>query len=397
MMKNLLVMAAMLSMSFAFVGCSNKDLYEDGAEEKAKQVETVAKYQDAFVSHFGAVASNQCWDFTQPSVQSVMTRAGSEVTWTQTQLGQQKNYPHIAADYEEARSLAESNEVPLVEWPFEYAEINLYPFYGHAKGKYTYFFLGLNDNYLKINVKDDKWYSLWSKAKGTENLNFNTYRHINTTNASNVEWWIGCAEPNFNNDLSTVTKYNLTKCKCFNVNGHTYVAFDCNNDKDYTDLICWVEDITPSKRYMVEDLGEYSDFDFNDIVFDVRPKSGKKNQYECLVRALGGTLDVTIKVGDTEWKKSKVYKDVTQMLNTLDPDYGEVLARFDVKKWVPKENKVSVTVEGKNGAMVLPFPKDGEIPFMVAVSVGKEWSKEYVDVRNLGWFTSPNEIAQGDE
>ena len=58
---------------------------------------------------------------------------------------------------------------------------------------------------------------------------------------------------------------------------------------------------------------------------------------------------------------------------------------------------MSVTVEGKNGAMVLPFPKDGEIPFMVAVSVGKEWSKEYVDVRNLGWFTSPNEIAQGDE
>lgn len=386
----MLTMTAMLSLSVFFVSCSKTDLYEEGAAEKAKQAETVAKYKESFVQHFGEVSPTQCWDFTQSSAQGARTRGTSAQPWVQSQMGQMKNYPHIAADYEEARRLAESNEVPLVEWPYENAEINLYPFYGHAQGKYTYFFLGLNDKYLNINVTNDNWYSLWSKATGTENLNFNTYRHINTTNASGINWWIGCAEPNFNNKMEKVTKYALEKCKCFIVNNHTYVAFDCNHDNDYTDLICWVEDITPSKRYMVEDLGGSADFDFNDIVFDVRPKSGKKNQYECLVRAMGGTLDFTIKVGDTEWTKSKDF-DFTKMYNTQNPDYGEVLARFDVKNWVPKDNKVSVTVEGKNGVFILPFPQDGEIPYMVAVSVGKEWSEEFVDVRDLGWFTSPND------
>jgi len=390
MKKNLLTMTAMLSMSVFFVSCSKTDLYEEGAAEKAQQSETVAKYKEAFVKHFGEIAPNQSWDFTQSFGQAARTRGAKAATWTQKQLGQQKNYPHIAQDYAEAMELAASNDVPVVEWPYEYAEINLYPFYGHAKGKYTYFFLGLDNNYININVKDDKYYSLWTKAAGTENLNFNSYRYINTYEASGFNWWIGCAEPGFTpRDMSKVTKYDLVNCKCFIVNNHTYVAFDCNGDNDYTDLICWVEDITPSKRYMVEDLGGDSDFDFNDIVFDVRPKSGKKNQYECLVRAMGGTLNFTIKVGTTEWTKSKDF-DYAIMYNTQDPDYADVLARFEVNGWDVKQNKVEVTVEGKNGKFILPFPEDGTVPFMMAVSVAKNWSKEFVSVRDLGWFITPD-------
>lgn len=393
MKKLLLSMTAILSLGMAVVSCSKSDLYEEGAAEKAQQAETVAKYKEAFVKHFGEIAPNQSWDFTQSFGQGARTRGANDPTWTQKQYGQQKNYPHIAQDYEEAMNLAASSDVPVVEWPFEYAEINLYPFYSQAKGKYTYFFLGLNNNELHVNAKDDKYYSLWTKASGTENLNFNTYRHINTYDKSGFQWWIGCAEPNFKNDMSKVTKYNLVNCKCFIVNEHTYVAFDCNDDNDYRDLICWVEDITPSKRYMVEDLGGDSDFDFNDIVFDVRPKSGKKNKYECLVRAMGGTLDFTLKVGNTTWKKSKDFT-VTEMYNTKNPDYADVLARFDVDGWVPSQNKVEVTVEGKNGQFILPFPEDGTVPFMMAVSVAKNWSEEFKSVMDLNWFITPDEVDE---
>ena len=424
MKKLLLSMTAILSLGMAVVSCSKTDLYEEGAAEKAQQAETVAKYKEAFVKHFGEIAPNQSWDFTQSFGQGARTRGANDPTWTQLDNGHQKNYPHIKDDYQQAIELAASNDVPVVEWPYEYAEIKLYPFYGHGDGKYAFFFLGLDTNkkYLSVNLKDNKYYSLWTKALGTENLNFNSHRHINTYGKSGFQWWIGCAEPNYKNDMSKVTKYNLVNCKCFIVNGHTYVAFDCNNNNDYTDLICWVEDITPSKRYMVEDLGGDSDFDFNDIVFDVRPKAatvapagpgprgpqapqpaGKK--YECLVRAMGGTLDFTIKVGGhkearsgewkdyTTWSKGKDFT-VTKMYNTEDPDYADVVASFEITEWDVNQNLVEVTVEGKTGQFILPFPEDGTVPFMMAVSVAKNWSKEFVSVRDLGWFITPDEVEE---
>lgn len=418
-------MTAILSLGMAVVSCSKTDLYEEGAAEKAQQAETVAKYKEAFVKHFGEIAPNQSWDFTQSFGRGARTRGANDPTWTQPHMGQAKNYPHIKNDYQQAMELAASSDVPVIEWPYEYAEINLYPFYAHGDGKYAYFFFGLDNNEFHINAKDNKYYSLWNQAKtyGTETFNFNTYRHINTYDATGFQWWIGCANANYNNDMSKVTKYDLVYCKCFIVNEHTYVAFDCNDDKDYTDLICWVEDITPSKRYMVEDLGGDSDFDFNDIVFDVRPKAatvapagpgprgpqapqpaGKK--YECLVRAMGGTLDFTIKLGGhkddrsgewknyTTWSKSGSGFTVTQMYNTEDPDYADVKASFDITEWDVNQNLVEVTVEGKTGQFILPFPEDGTVPFMMAVSVAKNWSKEYISVMDLNWFITPDEVDE---
>ena len=105
---------------------------------------------------------------------------------------------------------------------------------------------------------------------------------------------------------------------------------------------------------------------------------------------MGGTLDFSIKVGDTEWWSKSDKYDVPTMYNTIDPDYNlmKEYARFDVKGWVPERNDVTVTVKGNNGKFVLPFPKDGEIPYMVATNVGKAWSKERVNVNTLGWFGS---------
>ena len=391
MKKLFLSMTAILSLGMAVVSCSKTDLYEEGAAEKAQQAKTFAKYKEAFVKHFGKIDPNQSWDFTKSYGQGAITRANSTATWSQIQMGAQSNYPHIAQDYQQAMELAASDDVPVVEWPYENAEINLYPFYAHGDGKYAYFFFGLDGYEIHVNAKDNKYYSLWNKAQsyGTETFNFNTYRHINTYEASGFQWWIGCAKANYNS--RTITKYNLKYCKCFIVNEHTYVAFDCNNDKDYTDLICWVEDITPSKRFMVEDLGGDSDFDFNDIVFDVRPK--QSGGYECLVRAMGGTLGITIKVGDTEWSK-KDHFTVSEMINTKDPDYADVKARFDVDGWDVTKNKVEVTVEGKNGQFILPFPEDGTVPYMVAVSVAKNWSKEYVSVMDLNWFITPDKVEE---
>ena len=46
------------------------------------------------------------------------------------------------------------------------------------------------------------------------------------------------------------------------------------------------------------------------------------------------------------------------------------------------------TVKGNDGTFVLPFPKNGEIPYMVCTNIAKEWSKERINVNTIGWFGS---------
>lgn len=146
------------------------------------------------------------------------------------------------------------------------------------------------------------------------------------------------------------------------------------------------------KRYMVEDLGESDDFDFNDIVFDVCQYSD--NTQRCFVRALGGTLGITIKVGNSTWSKEPTF-NIVDMLNTGvgdAVDYSKNLADFGVTGWIPSQNNVSVEVTGKDGyKWVLNFPEVGKVPFIVATADGKEWMNERVGVPNIEWFGLPND------
>jgi hypothetical protein len=163
-----------------------------------------------------------------------------------------------------------------------------------------------------------------------------------------------------------------------------------------TYVICRLDGITllppTSKRYLVEDLGSTADFDFNDIVFDVDDVNGE--QY-CTVRALGGTLDIEIQVGDSTWRKSDSQYAVSDMINTRIPNYSDeyYLDRFKVTGWNPTENSVCVNVyvNGQEGMYVIEFPAYGEVPMMVAVKRNKWWRKEFDTIPNsIDWFIAPN-------
>ena len=412
MKKSLFAMTAMLSISAAFMSCSNKEVFDQEAAEQAKVLETEKQYKEAFVKHFGEVDPNQSWDFSQinnPSDElNVRTRANNNPTpvWTSPSVNIfemlydtftfRMKYPHAVTDFEEVKQLVESQ--PVVDWPYDYAQINLHPFYSHGASVVNYYFLGVqykSNGRRKVNSfcflsGGNEWSSIVSDLSFFTTANMNSYIIANTTNmegADGFKWIVASRNTKLFSASETIE--TLEKCKLFTVNNHTYAAFDCNNDGIYHDLICWVEDLSPAKRYMVEDLGGIGDFDFNDIVFDV-VYNKNLNKYECIVRAMGGTLDFSIKVGNTTpWVKGDNF-DVTTMYNTIDPDYDleKEYARFDVNGWVPENNDVTVTVEGKNGTFVLPFPKNGEIPYMVATNIGKAWSKERVNVNKLGWFGS---------
>lgn len=418
MKKFLFAMTAMLSVSAAFVSCSDKEVFDQAAVEQAKVVEAEKQYKENFVKRFGEVASDQTWDFSQVNYstaeQAARTRGWMdnllpEPTWKTLSIPQKvltsTYFDHVNTDFAQVTQLAESDDMPVVDWPYNYAQVNLHPFYTHGTDVLNYYFMGvkyiyrfdgvlndydlpITDNAFCFKSVGNKWETIVANSSLLTNWNMNSYAQVNTSNMQGVEgfqWFVASREYDwFDFDYNYET---LEKCKLFTVNNHTYVALDCNKDGVYTDLICWVEDCSPAKRYMVEDLGSKDDFDFNDIVFDVVWNDAKK-KYQCVVRAMGGTLDFTIKVANTTWTKSTDY-DITTMYNTsADYDLTAEFARFDVEGWVPELNDVTVTVKGNDGTFVLPFPKNGEIPYMVCTNIAKEWSKERINVNTIGWFGS---------
>ena len=193
-----------------------------------------------------------------------------------------------------------------------------------------------------------------------------------------------------------------------------------NGDFDYEDLVFMmygnpappikhVDEVivgTP-KRYMMEDLGEEKpDFDFNDVVVDVISGRAKvKREYEILenggwklikettienlpdiavIRAAGGILDFTLKIGDTTWRKKVKFPNYQQMLNTGrdgEIDYDKELDTFKVEGWNPDNNNISVTVEGK----AITFPETGKAPMVVAVDPTTNWMFERTPAPE-SWF-----------
>ena len=161
------------------------------------------------------------------------------------------------------------------------------------------------------------------------------------------------------------------------------------------------------KRYMIEDLGSIGDFDFNDIVVDVEDytvethmvtyengviktdvvESTKSAPSKAIIRALGGTIDFELQIGDTKWKKSGSEYGVTTMYNTQGTiDYDKVLAEFEVTGWNASANNISVTVTEKSGNVVnIKFPKKGTAPMIIAVDPTQKWMGERVSVPST-WF-----------
>jgi hypothetical protein len=196
----------------------------------------------------------------------------------------------------------------------------------------------------------------------------------------------------------TITDYKVIKIT-LNNKEYTFWGFKCDaTNPEYTNLVIWVEELPTvpvpviAKRYLVEDLGGSYDFDFNDVVFDVIKFTD--GSQKCYVRALGGTLDVTIKVGNNSWTKRSKYT-ITDMLNTNPIDPNLILHEFDVTGWDGDDSKVSVIVEGNEEAQggtttyywAVPFPAQGEVPLIVATMYGsKTWMPERQSVPNVEWF-----------
>lgn len=433
MMKGMTVLFACA----AFASCSHDlSIDETAVVENLKN-----EYRAAFEQKYGKVDPNQSWDFTgfaaKASTRGTSSNSSSVgMDWKQVGYANSEKYGMtvaqmkkiIEADIVEIKQKVAS--VDPVKFDYTYSKGFLYPVVSHG----TYAQDGTNYDSYELGAeysvgsntttslyvipstvtacqtyKKDFWFTYKgygsSKTSDIRSATFDTWRNINTlslVNADNARWFVGAKA----SGESSFTRRTVEYCKIFTVtSGRQYICFSCNGNDDYSDLIClmqefsWTKKEEPrawGKRYMVEDMGTIGDFDFNDIVFDVVQLAD--GSQKCYVRALGGTIDVIITVGNTSWQKkdnkiidadgNEVDVVVTTMYNTAPPTEEWILAEFPVTGWDPEDNNVTVTVftNGQNGTfypMPVNFPEKGEIPMMVAVNVTKTWMYEKKSIEKM--------------
>jgi len=411
----------MMAGAMVLSSCSHGDAtYSEENAQEAKHAQAVANYEKAFVSLIGQPASDQCWDFTKGG-SFTTTRSASE----NNELAQWPSYSACLNGYNSKYATGNDDPLPqgtlsstVVKQADAIADaINAAAKAGNIKqwaptGNYVFRTVASFRNGSTF-ANNDKYYSIGANFGGKNNFiammgvkkNGKAVKNGSTgvqhtcglvfgNVPSDAVWF---AVPTSSKDASfKAESYPLTTYVEVTYDGRTFWGFRCDAVKDggkYSDLILWVDEATMpkekiiAKRYMVEDLGGSgeSDIDFNDIVFDVEQFSD--GSQKCIVRALGGTLPIKIKVGNSDWWSKP--EPVTTMINTQGTiDEDRVIAEFDVTGWIESSNNVQVMVEDKAGyEFVTTFPANGRIPAMVAFSVAKIWNNEKVGV-NADWFTS---------
>ena len=436
MIKNLMKGMAALVICAAFVSCSHDAGFDAPNQFELKKNE----YNANFVKRYGPVDPNMNWDM---SGYATVTRAdiGDYVKDSQKQEAYNFFSAIVNEEINVIKGLVRSNSAEanykgnkisgtasMINWN-HYFSVKLTPMYAHSnlpKGTYRYYHLGFNINNgtpadMIANIRvvgygSDYWYD----AKGS--VIHHTSRDVNTMNAAATsDYWCNySADGNNKNPFfgqtSLANGYSPSEIKqvreiLISVNGEhvrTYWGFDCDGDGDYSDVICLVRglrypDPEPIiKRYLIEDLGDSDDFDFNDIVVDCED-DGKGNK-TASIRAMGGTYDFTLNIGGTEWNKEvdgaklnpKV--EVTDMVNTKagEINYNKVLATFSIPNWNPSLDNISVTIQEStyNQIYTIQFPHLGAVPMIVAVSPEVLWMTERTHVPEEWWQTSNTTVEE---
>lgn len=395
--------------------CSSNEIEPMSASDLAQ-----AKYEQAFIERFGQPAPNQTWGFG--NVTKALTRAAN----TNNNQWYDPNY----CNYEEPAKITQAEIDYVMKWFAEHTKE-----YGTTFDFKNYFIqqVGCSNDSYTFNEK------IWEKYENGEDVyryvsqtvysknqmdwifaNMNAegteYDHVNNFNTAsgnimlmeNSETKYGFG---FKDSWGTVNNfvsqnYLMAEIEVPGIgkgyyvgldyqtqksekNGHSneyYLSADLKPNGKYSDRVLKIvpakkKTITGDYRVIAEDLtvsDKGNDFDFNDVVFDIKfdYPAGKTT---IILRAAGGTLP--LKVGGVEGGvevHGKFGVPMTTMVNTggvsKDPETFELNGTFD-----KDPNKIEVWVQKDGNWIELKAPI-GKVASKICVSVNYEWCAERQDI-----------------
>ena len=139
-------------------------------------------------------------------------------------------------------------------------------------------------------------------------------------------------------------------------------------------------------RIIAEDLSasEGSDFDFNDVVFDVQLNWPSEGRHTITLQAAGGKLPLCIGVLDDDYEVHKLFGvSLNTMVNTEDwtAHKDPVTFTIDVQYGSGNINNLPIWVQ-KGSDWVLLTAHKGKAASKIAVSTDYKWVKELKDISN---------------
>lgn len=174
-------------------------------------------------------------------------------------------------------------------------------------------------------------------------------------------------------------------------NDHTqkdYVSAFLQPDGKYTDRVLKIVPaiLKGDIRIIAEDLSasEGSDFDFNDVIFDVKYEYPVWNKTTIILQAAGGKLPLCIGVLDDKHEVHNLFGvSLNTMVNTEDwtAHKDPVTFTIDVQYGSGNINNLPIWVQ-KGSDWVLLTAHKGKAASKIAVSTDYKWVKELKDISN---------------
>ena len=438
----------------------------EAAEEAAKNAELIQNYKDHFVKTFGEVSADQSWELGKDvtfifnsEASSARTRAGITYEKKVSDKYEIESATLALMKREFVEGVDNSMSGTFFSMKTPGNSFTILPiFMGQSGGKFELYLHvdGLAEDILVWKKWDNMECKFAGKNNWTTLTESNNNGGKNTVGATairskaitieglpeNLDMYfylkITKAAPGYNevDDVMSSVNGMIKEYKFTNedVKPTALPGFDAEKnfeckligcedastsktDKDFNDVVFLlygqpyvpqsfkIKKLTQevTKRYMVEDLGDAYDKDFNDVVVDVIttdtatiktddndvPLPGYENpeykQESCKanVRALGGIYDIELTIGDKTWRKSKDKNiaDYTQMINTTSPSnsMAPIATIENIKGYTPKTNDISVKVyRDADSPMInqVNFAQTGSIPMMIATDTKTLWSVE---------------------
>jgi len=425
MKKYLMTGVAAVALCAAFTSCSNKDDVEVMTQSQIDK----AKYDQAFLKYVGGnIAANQDWGFSA-TANSRMTRAGEAAEVVKKDVWQ--NFPDklegaaVPADVTkaEAEYVYEwfQNNPGLTETGKDWSNFFIQQVYGtmnlQKKGIWHRYDQnrinnGYESNYYDEEFNDKGGMDYLTVGDGTNMTHVNDFNAetggpwniVFMKNSSALKFGYHGSWDNSDRQLFKLAEIEVPGT-CFSDGvarkgwyvGLSLLAEKSDNGqkilgeqrKNYGDD--WILKIVPGEpqieydlRIWAEDLSASgdSDFDFNDIVLDV--KYDASDAIICL-RAAGGTLPLRI-AGNDEWETHKLFKVATSvMVNTANGKHTEIEpvvihTNMGINNAAEANTKLKLEVFKNNEWQEMRAPL-GEPACKLAVDKNLDWLNERTSIK----------------
>ena len=407
MRKQLMTGVAAAAICLGLASCSRFDYTLSSEGEQA-----YVNYENAFIEKFGEPAPDQTWGFG-----SADANGGGVAQRAITRTANPNNnqwFDEKERNYKKPADITQAEIDYVMNWFATHTKAD-----GQTLDIKNYFIqqIGYSGDSYSVTDHNRASHSIESKNHmdyifANLDANGSSTDHVNNFNASSgsimlmenseTKYGFGFQDSWGTNDNYVTQNYLMAEIDVPGVGKGWYVGLDYQTKKSsegidlkpngkYDDRVMKIVPAVknPLKcdiRIIAEDLSasEGSDFDFNDVVFDVKYGYPAGDKTTIILQAAGGKLPLRIGVLDEEHEVHKLFGvSLNTMVNTEDWTAHKDPVTFTIDVQYGNENIVNLPIWVQKGSdwVQLTAPK-GKAASKIAVSTDYKWVKELKDISN---------------